>query len=272
MATPNQRDEHADPHWWERTFSERRSAIEAAYGRRRSDGAEGDVAPFDWTDIKIPDGCCLICPPTPHRATWAYITLGLTQPATPAEACSLRKHPRSETGYGAEFAIFLSQPAEWPVRVLRQLMWYVRTRQPINAGDRMPFGAEANADVGIDANIGDQAGEGAPLVGPMRGLIFWPHLRGPNCFTTETGSFQLLVATTITEPEWAFAREHSSEHLMLLLSRCGVGQRSDLHRAELVSGHRWGEDVRLVASMSRQRATEELRALDASESRQARHE
>jgi hypothetical protein len=151
-------------------------------------------------------------------------------------------------------------------------MWYVRRRQPINVGDRMPFGAERDPEAGLDANIGDQAAEGRPLEGAMRALVFWPYLRGPSSFRTSAGPFEVLVGTTITAAEWNFAREHSSEHLLLLLYRCGVGQVSDLARPDLVTGHRWGEDVRLVASMSRPRAIEELRAFRVNPRERKRHD
>jgi hypothetical protein len=97
-------------------------------------------------------------------------------------------------------------------------------------------------------------------------------LRGPSSFGTSVGSFQLLIGTTITEAEWAFAKEHSSKHLMLLLFRCGIGQISDLARDDTVSGHRWGEDVRLVASMSRERAAEELQTYNLNPGWKKRHD
>jgi hypothetical protein len=50
------------------------------------------------------------------------------------------------------------------------------------------------------------------------------------------------------------AKRLSSEHLLLLLYRCGIGQRSDLFREDTTRSTRWGEDHRLVASLSIERA------------------
>lgn len=270
MASAEEHDEDDayDQAWWEASFAERQAAIESVYGRSHPPGSpQGYVTSFTWEGVLIPGGCCLTCPPTTDdmppadaHADWAYATLGLTQPLTAKEAEALRDADPRTTGYGSEFAMCLVEPAEWPARVLRQLMWYVRAHAPINAGDRMPFGAERTPEGTVDANIGDQEAEGVVLLGSMRALLFWPNLRNRSSFTTSTGTFDVLVATAISGAEWEFAQALSSEHLLLLLYRCGIGQRSDLTRDDVVTGHRWGEDVRLVQSMDHARVAEELAA------------
>lgn len=266
-------DDNAYLRWWDETWGERQAEVERVYGASHPPGSpEGYVTAFDWDDVSIPGGCCLVSPPRElsvawHR-DWIYASLGLTQPGSPN---GVPGSPRREdgdddegheaadrTGYHAELGLVLAEPADWATNVIRQLMWYVRARTPIGAGDRMPFGAERAPDGSVDANIGDQAADGVPLVGEMRALVFWPHLAARATFTTATGSFALLIGTAITAGEWDFAKRLSSEHLVLLLHRAGVGQRSDLHRRCLTTDPATAEHLTAVESMSREAAAAAL--------------
>lgn len=271
-------DEDAYLQWWEETWGERQAEVERVYGASHPPGSpEGYVIAFDWDDVSIPGGCCLVFPPRelsePWHRDWIYASLGLTQPGSPDE---VRVPPRGadegendegdeaaadRAGHRAELGLVLVEPAGWAANVLRQLMWYVRAEMPIGAGDRMPFGAERTPGGSIDANIGDQAGDGVPLVGEMRALLFWPYLAARSTFTTATGSFSLLVGTAITAGEWELAKRLSSEHLLVLLHRAGVGQRSDLDRRCLTTDAAAAEHLRAVESMSREAAEAEVERL-----------
>ena len=255
--------------WWARVWDERQDAIEAVYGPSEPAGyPAGYVRSFDWDDIEIPSGCCLTCPPVAvgssaaePRPHWLYATLGLTQPDSPEHAKELAALPGRHV-YAHEYGLLLAEPAEWAPRLLRQLMWFVRTHAPVNAGDRVPFGAEVDEDGKIDANLGDQAADGVPVAGSMRALVVWPNLANTTAFSTSADEFDLLICTAITGPEWDLARRLSSEHLLLLLMRCGVGQRTDLFRDDTTLSPRWGEDHRLVSSMSRHQAGATLAEYD----------
>ena len=250
--------------WWEQTWGERQEEVERVYGPSHPPGSpEGYVTAFAWDDVSIPGGCCLVFPPReaaePWHRDWVYAGLGLTQPLGPEDVPGSREEAADRPGYDAEFGIVLAEPADWAPSLIRQLMWYVRAEMPIGAGDRMPFGAERTSDGTIDANIGDQAADGVPLVGEMRALLFWPYLAAPrSTFTTATGSFTLLIGTAITAGEWEFARRLSSEHLLLLLHRAGVGQRSDLHRRCLTTDPAAAEHLKTVGPMTRDAAARHL--------------
>ncbi len=259
--------------WWNETFAERRRAIESVYGRSGADPAaaapaRAERARFRWDDVVITGGSALTFPPAPGEAdaaesppAWSFVTLGLTQPEPAGWADEMRGGDPELSGYRAELVMLTRERADWPLLLVRQLMWYVRKHRPINPGDRMAFGAERASDGTIDANIGDQEADGVPLLGPMRGLLFWPHLAVRPTIAVSTGPFELLVATAITAPEWEFAKRLTSEHLLLLLYRCGVGQVSALSRDDVATSHRHGEDARLVAAMTSERVAGELTAL-----------
>jgi hypothetical protein len=268
MAEPeDDDDDDGYQRWWEDTFAERRRELERVYGVTHPPGSPQEYAVlFEWDDVNIPGGCCLVFPPRETAAAghldWVYASLGLTQPLVPDDVVTVSEAADpARSGYAAELGLVLAGPADWAPRVIRQLMWYVRARAPIAAGDRMPFGAEQAPDGSVDANIGDQAAAGAPVLGGMRALVFWPHLVAPATFTTATGAFSLLIGTTITAGEWEFARRRSSEHLLLLLHRAGPGQRSDLWRPCLTTDPAALREVRFVESMSRDEAAAALAAL-----------
>ena len=253
-------DSRANGSWWQWTFDERREALEAVFGPSRPPGSpEHYVLTFKWDDVDIPGGSCLVFPPQtdvapprePHD-DWLYVSLGLTQPRRP------RKGARVGPGYASEFAVLVRDAADWVAPVIRKLMWYVRARRPIVAGDRMPFGFERLPGGAVEATIGEIVTGNNAVVGEMRALLFWPILSNRSVFTTSTGPFQLLVATAITGAEWELAKALSTEHLLLLLHRAGIGQCSDPMRRSVTSVPELEDELRRVHQLTPDAAATEL--------------
>lgn len=94
--------------------------------------------------------------------------------------------------------------------------------------------------------------ENRKSIGDLRALLLWPYRRQQH-FLTSTGKTDLLVATGITGGEWELAKSATSQHLVLLLEKAGVGQTTDLIRTCLT------RDSAAMAAWS------EIRNLDARE-------
>ena len=76
-------------------------------------------------------------------------------------------------------------------------------------------------------------------VGEIRALLFWKYRLQPTPLWTNTGYFDILIGTTITQGEWQMTKETSSAHVLLLLSRAGIGQGSELDRETVMADPRW---------------------------------
>ena len=239
-------------------FEERRAALEAAFGPSHPpDSPEGVALSFQWDDVTIPGGCCLVFRPASGRQDWLYVSLGLSLPPDGRRPNAARPEA-VPSPYGVEIGMLVREPADWVAPVIRQVMWYVRARRPVGAGDRMPFGFERRADGTLLASIGEVSGAENPVFGNTRALVFWPFPEGPSNFTADGGTFDLLVATSITGAEWEMARHRSSEHLLLLLRLAGVGQRTEPGRGSVTSDPRWADAFHRVHRMTRDEAAREL--------------
>ena len=119
--------------------------------------------------------------------------------------------------------------------------------------------AAAGIEVIIEPiNTRDIPGYFLSRTGEARAVILWPELSRSEPFRTSTGTFDLLVATTITEDEWKLARETSTAHLLALLVACGVGQRSDPHRLGVLEDERARRAWKRIAKLSPDGVLEEL--------------
>ena len=86
----------------------------------------------------------------------------------------------------------------------------------------MGFGR--HADGALDPYVGNT--DGLDLTGEIRAVLFWPYLFTDGQLVTGTGKFMVFIATGITEDEWQLARQTTTAHLLLLLCRAGIGQRT----------------------------------------------
>ncbi len=111
----------------------------------------------------------------------------------------------------------------------------------IAVGHRVPLAffdrnSEGKPQPGLDLF---QDRDPVPPVGEMRALLFWRYALQPTPLWTTTGYFEILIGTTITQTEWQMIKETSSARVMLLLSRAGIGQESDLERKTVTADPRW---------------------------------
>jgi hypothetical protein len=94
----------------------------------------------------------------------------------------------------------------------------------------------------------------------MRALLFWKYGLQPKPLWTSTGYFDILIGTTISQNEWQLAKETSSAHVVLLLTRAGIGQVSALRRQTVTADPRWSEEWEEICRLPEE---EVLRFLDA---------
>ncbi len=91
------------------------------------------------------------------------------------------------------------------------------------------------------ARLGTYVGNtaGLDLEGDIRAVLFWPYLFPEGQLITSTGKFRVLIATGITQDEWDLAKRTTTAHLLLLLCRAGVGQRTQPNRKSVLHDARW---------------------------------
>lgn len=265
-----------DRRWWERTFEERQDATAAAFGPTHPPGTPvGTVVAYDlswaadYPDLVSPGACCQVFRPDPSEAVatapqadWLYLTSGLSQPSERGEPWRGVGVVRTDlgdrlSGYGAEFGLLLPDPHPWAAGFLRWLMAYVTTEAVVASGHRVPFGfydhgGERTYFVGRADELSVAALDGTTAT------VFGPLLTGPASIVTSTGGFDLLIGTTITADEYAFARQTSTEHLLLLLATAGVGQRSVFGRSSVLADERWSAEADRVGRLNPAEVAAEL--------------
>lgn len=215
--------------WWEETFKEREELLRATFG---TTSPLGWVTAFSWDHprLMIPGACALTFPPKDHRKLWLCLSHGLTQPLNPIP----RTRPGDQSAYGWEFGILTPNECDWSPLILYELLTYIKeTDVTIGPGQRVPMvfyeeGGKVRPQL-RDLQLDDPY---LPL-GEMRALLIWPYLFYPERFTTSTGSFGILIGTSITGREWEMAKDTSTGHVLLLLLKTGIGQLSDISRTSI---------------------------------------
>jgi hypothetical protein len=235
--------------WWERTWQEREDLIRRIFGDTQPPGM---VRAFFWEELRygVPGGCAMIFPPRLSRLDWLVLTHGMSQPFGPAEVHG-SDHP---SAYGYEFGILSKKEPVWAPAALRLLITYVKqSGKPILRGHRVPFAFFKDSENTIRPHLGKTALDQQPY-GETRALIFWPYMLHPSGFSTSTGYFSILIGTSITEMEWDMAKATSSEHLLVLLFRAGLGQVCDLERRTLTLSSQWKLEWEYICRLSQEEA------------------
>ncbi|MBI3855188.1 MAG: suppressor of fused domain protein [Planctomycetes bacterium] len=247
--------------WFERTLKEREDAISEVFGPSHPPGCPPDqvlsisLCGSGDHEVLIPGACVAVCPPQPGRRNdWAYVTVGLSQPAEPEDRPWDVEQGPALSGHGREFAILLPSPADWAGSFLAELMGYTVKASPLGCGHRFPFGlyTEKSGNQSWFVGFGEDLGVRAD--GDIRALLFWPYLQGPRWFTTDTGNFQVLTMTAITVDEWEYAKATSSPHLQLLLQEAGIGQTCLMERTSLLKDDKHRRRAEGLKSLSRDEA------------------
>jgi hypothetical protein len=252
--------------FWERTWSERAEAIKLAFG---DTWPSETVFPFSWKDrIRCPGACALALPPIVEsrdpirhrRDDWLYLAMGLSQPLDKKQVDVERAAGKSYSALGVEFAFIVTDRCEWATHALYWLMTYQTDGENINWGDRFPFGFHRDSNDQLTVHMGNPDKISVAPVGEIRALLFWPYLFPDSTLFTSTGKFRIMVATGITAREWQLAKETTTIHVLLLLCRAGIAQRTIPDRKCLLSEPRWQEEWSLIKQMSPQDCEAEVEA------------
>lgn len=252
--------------FWERTWLERSEAVGLAFGETSPPGI---VHSFSWPNrIRCPGACALAFPPIAAsrdpirhaRQDWLYLTLGLSQPLDREQVEREREAGRSYSSYGIEFAFVVEEESSWAPSALKNFVRYQTDGEVIEWGHRFPFGFYLDESGERQAFTGPGWDGGFRPVGEIRAVLFWPFLHPDSVLQTSTGKFLILVATGITAAEWDFAKRTTTAHLLLLLIRAGIGQRTRPDRSCLLSDLRWQQVAREIEGMAPQDCDAEIDA------------
>ena len=269
----------ANRSWWDRTFLERQRATDEAFGRSQPQGSPAGYVvslklswPAEAPNLVIPGACIQVFPPNPPameatapQADWLYLTSGLSQPLKRGEPWRGVGTVRTDlgdrlSGYGAEFGLLLPEPQAWAVGFLRWLMLYVSTQAVVGYGHRVLFGFHG-AEERRSYFVGPAEEFGVTPLDRTAGMAFLPLTTGPASIVTSTGWFGLMIATSATADELAFARRTTTGHLILLLTRAGVGQRTVFGRPSVFDDPQWSDAAVEIEAMSHEAVDQALRDL-----------
>ena len=139
-------------------------------------------------------------------------------------------------------------------------MTYMTDGEYIKWGDRFPFAFHRRPDGTLSVYTGNPEGRAGTPLGAIRAVLFWPFLFPDWQFLTSTGKFMVMVATGITEREWEMAKHTTTAHVLLLLCRAGVSQRTLPERACLLSEPRWRHEWEAIEQMSPEQCEMEIKA------------
>jgi hypothetical protein len=242
--------------FWERTWKERSEAVNVAFGET---DPMGMVVSFSWRDrIRLPGACALQFPPVEarrdperhRRDDWLYLSLGLSQPLDKAEMEAVRAAGRSSSARGIELGFLTEKKSAWPPDALYYFLTHITDGEHIAWGDRFPMGFRRRDDGTLDPLVGNTTG--FELTGEIRAVLFWPYLFPDGQLVTSTGKFMVVIATGLTGDEWQAAKSTTTAHLLLLLHRAGIGQRTLPERQCLFQEERWRKEWAQIAKLSAQ--------------------
>jgi hypothetical protein len=251
--------------FWERTWEEREQEVRRRFGPT---DPPGTVISFSWNDLRLPGACALVFPPVYQttspggawhcRDHWLYLTLGLTQPLDKKQVTREREAGKQYSSYGFELGILTDERVSWPADALYLFVSHVTGGIELNWGDRFAFGFQRNTNATHGVFTGLPSALGIEPMGDIRAVLFWPYLLPDSSFVTSTGQAIIYIATGITEGEWELAKSTTTAHILLLLCRAGLGQRTDPMRESLLSVPRWKEEWQKVADLDGEQAHAEL--------------
>lgn len=162
------------------------------------------------------------CPPGEHRGSWLYVTSGLSNPWN---LNAPGRDPSGFSGLGFELVVESSEPADWAVPLLHNLMAYellvavgsYDDADLLEYGNRVPLGRSITP--AFDSAI--------------RWLLVEPPRHYPPSFELASGRVDLFHLVGATDAEVELARQHDQDLLVELLQRAGVWPRTDAGRASV---------------------------------------
>jgi hypothetical protein len=163
----------------------------------------------------------MVAPPTPERASWLYVTSGLSNPWEMQPGA-----PASRSGLGREFVFECPVRADWPVLRLQHVAAFELLIaagrypgcEPLSLYDRLPLRGPL------------------PLAGTsaLRWLLVASGAGFPSHVELASGGVDLLSLVAITDDEAALARERGGEVLLARLRATGAFPVSDPERASVL--------------------------------------
>ncbi len=162
------------------------------------------------------------CPPSAARASWLYVTSGLSNP------WNLQQPGRDPTGFsgvGFELVVETPQPTDWAVPLLHNLMAYELL---------VAVGSWEGAEL---LEYGNRVPLNASITPAFDSAIRWllvelpPHY--PATFELASGRVDFFHLVGATDAEVELARQTSQEVLLALLEQGGAWPRTDAARASL---------------------------------------
>jgi suppressor of fused protein SUFU len=145
-------------------------------------------------------------PPTHDRASWAYVTSGLSNPWQHEFAT-----PSGPSGLGKELVFEMHSATDWAIKRLQHVLAFELLltaghypgRGPIAVHDRLPLHGPITPD----------------RESSIQWLLVCPPSTRERQFGLESGSVALLTLFGITDAEASFAREVGSDELLSALQR-----------------------------------------------------
>ena len=186
--------------------------------------------------------------------------MGLSQPLDQKQVDTERAAGKSYSAYGIEFAFVTADECRWPIQALYHFMTYLMDGEDIAWGDRFPFGFHRKGSAELAIYTGDGPSIGLMPVGEIRAVLFWPYLFPDSTLVTSTGKFLIMVATGISAREWDLAKETTTAHVLLLLCRAGIAQRTIPERPCVLNNAAWQAEWAKIKKLTPQECDAELKA------------
>lgn len=162
------------------------------------------------------------CPPHAQRASWIYVTSGLSNPWNLEQP---GRDPSGFSGLGFELVIETSDPADWAVPLLHNLMAYellvavgtYEDAELLEYGNRVPLNDSITP----------------AFASVIRWLLVEQPKHYPSAFDLASGRVDLFHLVGASDAEVELARETNHDMLIALLQKGGVYPRTDAARASL---------------------------------------
>lgn len=162
------------------------------------------------------------CPPNAQRPTWLYVTSGLSNPWNLDRP---GQDPSGFSGLGFELVIESSEPADWAVPLLHNLMAYELL---------VAVGSYDDADL---FEYGNRVPLNASITPGFESAIRWLLVEPPKhyapSFELASGRVDFFHLVGATDNEIALARATDQDVLKELLQKGGVWPRTDAARKSL---------------------------------------
>ena len=164
----------------------------------------------------------MVSSPNPQRDSWLYVTSGLSNPWN---LDAPGRDPSGFSGLGFELVVESSEPADWAVPLLHNLMAYELLVAVGTYADAELF--EYGNRIPLQASITPQ------FDSLIRWLLVEPPRHYPSSFELPAGRVDLFHLVGATEAEVELARSSDQDRLVALLQQGGVYPRTDARRPSL---------------------------------------